>query len=89
MGVGDTATVRHCFAEGLWEFEGADGQTYLAVTARPWRPGHQATYTADVDLPQVPPPNVRQLRPETVAAIEERALTDWRRKFWSSRPSPA
>jgi hypothetical protein len=56
MGVGSTARVRHCFAEGLWEFEGDDGQTYLAVMAKPWRPGREATWTADLELPPVPPP---------------------------------
>ena len=56
LGVGGSARVRHCLAEGLWEFEGEDGQTYLAVKAFPWRPNWTATYTSDVDLAPVPPP---------------------------------
>lgn len=42
-------------AEGLWEMEGEDGQLYLAVKARPWRPARSATYTSDVDLGPDPP----------------------------------
>ena len=56
LGVGSMARVRHCLAEGLWEFEGEDGQTYLAVKAKPWRPNWTGAYTSDVDLPPVPPP---------------------------------
>jgi len=65
LGVGYEARVRHCLAEGLWEFEGEDGQTYLAVKARPWRPSAQAHWTTSIDLPEVPPP--RRLPPRRAA----------------------
>jgi len=61
MGVGDTARVRHCLYDGLWELEGSDGQTYLAVLARGWRPAEHAHFTSATDLPPIP--HASQMKP--------------------------